>query len=98
MARGVRRGREWRRPGAESGVAAAGSGAGIVTGGVAASGRGAGGVTLVPGSSKSRSCGLPTELVVTVFVFCVCAAAGPPVSNTARAPTSICRGLMIIAF
>lgn len=74
------------------------AGAGIVTGGVAASAGGAGGLTLVPGSSKSRSCGLPTELVVTVFVSCVCAAAVPPVSNTAKRPTSTCRGLMIIAF
>ncbi len=70
----------------------------MVTGGVVASGCGAGGVTLVPGSSKSRSCGIPTELVVIVFVSCVCAAAVPPVSNTAKRPTSTCRGLMIIAF
>ena len=87
--------------GPEAGVARGGggaAGAGIVTGGVVASGGRAGGVTRVPGSSKSRSCGLPTELVVTVFVSCVCAAAVPAVSKTARVPSSICRGLMIIAF
>jgi hypothetical protein len=56
------------------------------------------GVVRRPGSSKSRSCGLPTVLVGVLGVSCVWADATPPVDDRRIAPASRIRGLYFIDF
>ena len=67
-------------------------------GGVAACGSaGGGGVVLVPGSSKSRSCGFPTVLLTWLFVSCACAEAVPPAISRAAAVNRV-REIFFIDF